>query len=55
MKFIIPNTLTGTDVLRDVEKLIFQLKVPKFRGYEMSRDSRRSLITHPEAKLFLRI
>ena len=35
-----------------VEKVPFRCKWPKFEGYKMSRDPRRSLITHPVAILF---
>jgi hypothetical protein len=38
-----------------VEKLTFRLEQPKFGGCKMSCDPRRSLITHPNAILFLRI
>jgi hypothetical protein len=38
-----------------VEKVPFRCKWPKFEGYKMSRDPRRSLITQADAILFLRI
>jgi hypothetical protein len=35
-----------------LKKSHFWRKWSKFAGYKMSRDPRRSLITHPDAKLF---
>jgi len=38
-----------------VEKLQFSPKQPKFGGYEMSKELRKSFVGHPNAILFLRI
>ena len=49
------TSLDMTDVVRDVEKVQFPPKEPKFGGYKMPRKLRKSFVELPNAKLFLRI
>jgi hypothetical protein len=44
--------LDSADVVRDVEKVQFPAKQPKFEGYKLSRKLRKSFVGLPNAKFF---